>query len=191
MTTTETVKSTFAISKDHLKALRRADRICFDHASDVSRTGTGTQGQIRCIKHVKNDPFETERTVYVPAISTFTGIAYGTEARARLTCFEMLFSAAYDEVWQTIVGLLREGDEIELLWRAGEGNNYLARAVVTEKAKDANGVEESYQPGLGEKLYHDRLMLKVRRGPHGEVKYAFNIDDSVCPNNTARMIRGL
>jgi hypothetical protein len=189
MTTTTETASTFALTAQHVKVLRTADSVCFDHVKGPN----GGTGQVRCIKRTPKDPWEKEKEIAVPAISTVGGEKvrrYGEDPNEDyLSCFEMLHGAAYCEEWKTITSLLRVGDELELRWLAGDGNGYLSRARVVDRSKDAQGNDESYQPGLNERLYHDRLYVHIVRG--GKRKYSFLLANSICPNNTARMVRGL
>lgn len=189
-TETTTLETTpFTLTKEHLKALRTADSICFDHYKGPK----GGTGKIRAIKRTPKDIWEKEKTIEVPAVSTVRG--YGTcheriqVSPDTISCFDMAHSAQYDEELQTILSLLRVGDEIEMVWVAGGGNGYVKRARVTEKEYDTDGKETPYQPGLGEMLYHDKLYIRIRR--NDKPKYFFHYADSICPNNTARMIRGL
>jgi hypothetical protein len=178
-TVTDGVKTT-GLSADDIKALRQADTICFDQLKDQV-------GQIRAIKRGRRgdrDLFRTQDAERViPCKSRVWASLREGVTQNDLTAFEYCGSAKYDSAIQTILGLLKPGDEVELEWRTG-GNGYLERSRVTEKEPGAE-----YSPGMGERLYHDRLTLSVRR--RGERKYTFNVADSVCPNNTARMIRGL
>jgi hypothetical protein len=134
------------------------------------------------VKVRKPTPHETE--IEIPAESRV--ILHGDDARTdagfdaakNAACFALVYNWAE---WKTISSLLRSSDELRLRWVGADNNGYLRRATVTEREGDG------YQPGLGEKLYHDRLHLEVWR--NGKQKYAFYVTDSVCPDNTARMIR--
>lgn len=90
------------------------------------------------------------------------GFPYSKTARA---CFAMIYTTRFNEEWQTIAGCLKVGDELRLHWRA-DSNQYL---------RDAG-------------LHFDELLLHVKRGSKVLV---FSVATSICPDNTARMIRGL
>jgi hypothetical protein len=85
----------------------------------------------------------------------------------------------YGLEWQTIVSLLRADDEVVLDWIAGNNSGYL------EAAQGQYGDEPYRQSFSG--LHHDMLALVVRRGERD--KYRFRLADSICPDNSARMIR--
>lgn len=77
----------------------------------------------------------------------------------------MIHVARLDDVWRTIVALLRAGDVLTLQWRASNNNQYL---------RDAG-------------LHRDELRLAIRRGQR---HWTFLVDLGTSPDNTARMIRG-
>ena len=177
MTTTTTTETTVAtLSAIDLKALRQADSICFDH---------GAESGIRAIKRGKA-PFRQDITYTIRCRSSVRihddSLDYGQRNGDGAQCFAMIHSAQYDEQWRTIVDLLHVGDTLTLAWVGGDNNGYVTRSRVTEKESDG------YSPGLGEKLYHDKLFLIAMRGKR---KLSFYVADSICPNNTARMIRSL
>ncbi len=82
--------------------------------------------------------------------------------------FEGLTVPLHDEVWQTFLSLLRPSDRVSLYWKASNSNGY---------TKDAG-------------LYRDELYIIVdrHRGAKG-VTLRFFLSVSICPDNTARMIR--
>ena len=150
---------TYRVSKIDVAALKKADRVVFRHIRGES--------QIEAIKEAdERNPFEqvraipcgakfvdySERKVFGPALDTFTG-------------FEMFHTPNYNEEWTTIIGLLREGDELTLVW--------------TRDGFTAQTHEDAA-------LHGDRLSLAVKRG---EKTMRFHLETRVCPDNTARMIR--
>ena len=118
------------LTKMDLKALKRADMIAF-HLSEIE-----------AIKEIHNDPFETERKYSIP-------VEHKTDGNVK-RAFHLNFGARVDMAWQTIVSLLRVGDEIILDWKKGAKTNDLLRKA-----------------GLVE----DALYLHVRR--KGKPKYTF------------------
>lgn len=153
-----------------IKALRTADRVSFHHLHG------DPHGSIVATKRVNNaGPFEDrERDHRMTCCVTFSGRFEDSRVdRHNCDCFAMVY--AYSEVWQTIAAFLRTGDEILLEWYAdGQCNGYCEKAIVQDG------------PGAGMRLHADVLYLKVMR--KGK-RYSFYLDASICPNNTARMIR--
>lgn len=85
---------------------------------------------------------------------------------AKPAAFHMIHNSDHSLTWQTIVKLLRPGDEITLRWRAGNNNGYLREAG----------------------LHADDLYLRVRRGDTAR-EMEFLIARSVCRDNSARMVK--
>jgi hypothetical protein len=82
--------------------------------------------------------------------------------------FHMIHSSRRDEVWQTVVSLLRVGDEIDLLWVANNDNN--------------NNREIGW--------VRDEVYLVVNRKTKAGVKsMQFMLDAQTGPDNSARMAR--
>lgn len=179
---------THALDKTAIKAMRDADSICFDHDADPT---LAEHNGIRAIKRGKA-PWYEDTTVRVRARSSVyihsdddgpSRLDYDIRNGKTACCFDMIHCSKHSEEWQTIVSLLRAGDEVELRWVGSDNNDYLTRSTVTEREKDSSHPSHS----LGERLYHDKLYLKVHR--NGKVKYSFYLTDSICPDNTARMIK--
>jgi len=95
-----------------------------------------------------------------------------------VTAFAYSIGGSYDLPWRTIVSLLRAGDEIELHWIAGNSSGYLDAA----HGKCADSEVEFHG------LCRDELDLTVYRS--GKQRYSFHVDTCVCPDNSARTIRG-
>ena len=143
-----------AITAIELSALRKADSVCFD----LIRRDGEVVSQIRAIKRVEptaKDPYARDITLDIPV--DWTG---PRDAIA----FEAVMSAKYNDAWQTIVKLLRVGDEITLVWVSANNNQYVTEAG----------------------LFNDELRMRVQRG---KTRLTFNVDHSICADNTARMIR--
>ena len=134
------------LTKMDLKALKRADMIAF-HLSEIE-----------AIKEIHNDPFETEKRYSIP-------VEYKTDGDIK-EAFHMKFPAKMDMAWQTIVSLLRVGDEIILDWKKGAWTNDLLR-----------------EAGLVE----DALFLHVRR--KGKLKYSFLVDTQTGRATNGGMVR--
>ena len=134
------------LTKMDLKALKRADSIAF------------FMNEIQAIKEIENDPFETERKYSIP-------VQFETDAKIT-KAFHMINWAKGDAAWQTIVSLLRTGDEIILSWKKGWGDNKLL--------EDAGMTE-------------DALYLRVRR--KGKIKYTFLVDTQTGRATNGGMVR--
>lgn len=152
------------LTKDDLAALKKADRIIFQHYDGYSR--------IRAVKDANRDgPFtgEAEREIKTGfRLIDYSG--HGGDRRfsredareGRFAAFDMSWG---DEATQTAMGLLRAGDFLKLEWSADAGTSDYLRAVD----------------------YHcDRLALKVYRG---KKVLTFLLSTQAGPDNTARMIR--
>jgi len=149
------------LTKIDVAAMKKADHIVFRHVRGES--------QIEAIKEAdERNPFEqvrvvacsakfvdySDRKVFSSALDTFTG-------------FEMFHTPNYNEEWTTIIGLLREGDELTLVWTRD--------GFTCQNHKDAA-------------LHGDRLSLAVQRG---EKTMRFHLETRVCPDNSARMIKSV
>jgi len=158
-----------------LRALQQADRVSFHrHAG---------QDTIRCHKEVPRDqrgPFgDHEKTHDVGVTATVTIYKGGGLAewpRQDADCFASMSASEYGtNVWHTVARMLRAGDVLALRWVGSNGNGYIDNARTFVRG-----------PSSGEPLYHDNLYLVARRG---KKTLTFYLDDSICPNNTARMVR--
>jgi len=157
---------TAGLTTNDIKAMRQADRICFFHSP-------GEGGSIKAIKEVRNaDPFaERERSHEIAVATSFRGQGAGNH----LACFEMFHTSRFNEEWMTIASFVKVGDEITLEWyRDAKSNGYCERTTVQSG------------PGCGMELHGDALYLKIRRG---DKRFSFLVSVSICPDNTARMIR--
>lgn len=165
------------LSKNDIKALKQADRVALFHLRTTDfRKG---EGLVRCIKDISNPgPFgPREKEHEVPVVSFISSVAEPATVKA----FELIHVSQYNQEWQTIVGLLRAGDEIELHWSADNFANGYVEAADVVRDCGAGG-------HVGKQLHADALHLKVCR--NGKQKYSFLLEVSICPNNTARMIQG-
>jgi len=162
------------LTRDDLKALRSSDSICLDHDEPG-------KGAIRCIKR-EGAPWYSSREHSI-ACGSFLRL-YGEgeqtdDCRKRARCCAHVSGSKYAEhthTW-TALSFLRAGDVVSLEFVGGDHNQYI------KSARTGEGLE--YTPP-GEKLYHDVAYLRVKRGKRVLV---FFMAWSICPNNTARMIR--
>ena len=170
------VAESVGLSSLDVKAMKQADRVCFDHGRSTEK-----RGKIRCIREVRNPgPFDDRDKTY--AISVESSVfAYDPKDDGRgrhvcdsVNCFELLHSVSPDSsVWTAVCALVRPGDVLRLHWVADSCNGYM---------KDVNRAASQI-------LHYDTLSLQVKRGD--AVIYTLPIAASHCPNNSARMIRGL
>lgn len=163
------------VSKQDIRAMKQADRVCFDH-----RHADGGVGQIRCIKVIRNPgPFDDrDKTYTIPCESRVVAYSLGDDGLEhvsdRVTCFEMFHSTGADYYpWTAVCALVREGDTLRLKWVADSCNGYM---------KEANKTSAQV-------IHHDTLTLQIVRD--GSVIYSLPLASGHCPNNSARMIRGL
>lgn len=174
---------TTGLSKSDIAALKQGDSICLHHRK-------GNVGQVRAIKRKKDGTLWTSNGDNEREIGCSSSIRSWSEREQLLdgkhcTAYHYINYAQYDEIWRTVVSLLRVGDELHIEW-ISSSNSYLKWARIDGSAGDGSDSARDY---AGLKLYHDRVYLRVRRG--GESKYYFMLSDSICPNNSARTIQGL
>ncbi len=169
------------LCKEDLKAMRLADSVSFHY------NGEAEGSKIHCSKRVRDvGPYDDrEKHWDVIVQSTFGTVSMCSDhGKKPSSCFEMMFGTQFHQEWQTVVSCLKVGDELTLHWVAdGQSTGYSKRCRITE----TNDNGESYSPGMGMAIHADCLYLKVKRG---EKRLSFLLDVSLCPDNSARMIRG-
>lgn len=114
------------LTKNDIKCLKSADRICFDYTSS-DPVSVAYTSQIRAIKKT-GDEWDTEKTAYIQVESTFS---FSPKDYEKLVCFYMLHSPQVNNEWKTIAKLLRAGDTIRLIWGKGYGDTDLLRNAPT------------------------------------------------------------
>lgn len=185
-TTTDTATTLGVLTADDLAALKLADSVSFHHStpdnggpvirlhlvggySDVPRIFTAKEQRVFPMSGILGD-----RDRYREIAVESSAYGYGADGRSgfrsddrpRLACFEMIHSAQVSDTWGTIVRLLKSGDRLTLSWIAD--NN-------TDNVRNSG-------------LHNDELRLFVCRA--GQQKpYVFHVASSVCPDNSARMIK--
>jgi hypothetical protein len=161
---------TTPLSRETLRAIRTADQAVFFHL--VNRDGGSWRGVglIRFIRRppVEVNPYGEEYTYGLMVPSRIITYNQLPDEYANGSAFAMVGSFVHNAAgtWRS---LLRVGDTLSLEWRAN-GNGYTAAAG----------------------LFADDLLLHVNRPPgkDGKVKQLhFNVQHSICPDNTARMIQ--
>lgn len=156
-----------AITKVDIAAMKGASDICF-------RKMRGTIGStIECNKEIERteaNPFSTRDTIILRCADRFHSYAdamhtkiYDIKKENLWSGFEMIHSPYFCEEWQTICACLKAGDILSLEWIADNQSGYLVEAG----------------------LHRDQLKLIVNRG---DKRLVFSIRESVCQNNSARMI---
>jgi len=153
----------YQIDKADIAALRKAHDVVFSHSNGESR--------IRGI--LSRHGVDGGVQVTIACGTHFTDYAKERTFLTQLpvfTAFEMIGAVQYSESWQTIVRLLRVGDKLTLHWRRDSWR--------TSNLDAAD-------------LHGDDLQLIVDRSKNARVtaRMVFNVRTSICPDNTARMIR--
>jgi hypothetical protein len=149
--------ATAGITANDVKAMRTCDSVCFYHADG--------KGAVSAVKRGKAPWYEESRHDVPCQASSLT--VYGTDRThdpSAVKCFALVSFAREKDTWQTVAGLLRAGDVLELSWVGANNSECLKRA----------------------NLFADELYLVVVRGKR---RMTFNISYQVCPDNTARMVR--
>lgn len=159
------------LSKDFLSVLRKADVVSFHYERSQDAPDWSGAGRTEIVATIrgKGDLVDPEVKAVLSCESTVLRVYTsdgGEDARGSYTNgFYMVGSAQYRPEWVTIVSLLRAGDDITFDWAARMLNNqYMDRA----------------------KLFGDSLTMRVVRGKRTMV---FSVGESICPDNSARMLR--
>lgn len=158
----------YALTAIDCAALRKATCVIFRHVKGESRIEA-----VKELERTTQDPFATEARVVIPCDWKLTdygrigdGIqGYGREKGANFTAFAWESCAQYVAEWLTIAAIIKAGDALTLHWK-----------------RDTFRTE-----GLESVNYHgDSLTLEVQRK---DKRLSFHVESSVCPDNSARMIR--
>jgi hypothetical protein len=169
------------LTRDDLTALRLADAVTFHHSniteggprislhletrmSDEPRIFTASQQRVFPTADGRNRirDIRLESSAYGYASDGASG--WRSADAPHLACFYMIHSAQFSACWPTIPRLLKVGDRLGLHWVADNNTETLT--------------------GAG--LHNDELRLYVHRAGN---RLVFPIATSVCPDNSARMIR--
>ena len=154
------------ITKQQIRAMKNADYIVFDKYEDDYGV---TVSQIRAGIEAGHSQTGYEQIVKIP--TTFRTDFYTLSKnrkcldRKSFRAFASLSFTSRDLLWQTIVGLLRPGDELRVIWIGDNNSQYHDEAD----------------------LHHDECRMRVMRD--GREKYEFQISHGVCKDNSARMIQ--
>ena len=173
---------TYTLTKADVTAMRKADTVVFRHKDGATA--------IECAKRLRqgNDPFaDTERrhVFVIPGRAQYGGFDryHGEDNAKAFTAFDMIHSAQFSDEWQTAAAVFKAGDELTAQWFASAGNGYCKYAVCGDD-KEGSG------PWHG--LHHDWLCLVAqRKAGKSWRKLTFRVCDSVCPDNSARMIKAV
>lgn len=162
----------YKLTKLDISALRKADNIAV-HLHDGH-----PEGRVRVIKRAPNatpkNPFPQEVEHVLPCPVVIDGYGCDSEAMdkikgGRARCFELIYLYPSQQTHAScVIKTLREGDEITFrFFPDAHSNGYVAE-------KD---------------LHADVLYLEVRR--NGKRIAKWEIESSVCADNSARMCQGL
>lgn len=157
------------LTKNDIKAFRTADDLVVHLGGRV-----GNDGEVRLIKRKSRfnpKPFETDQEYRLENCKVRLETAQGMKAlhEGRATCFAMVGLYHSQRIpASNIIKTLKEADEITFsFWPDAHSNDYVRKAG----------------------LHADVLYLHVRR-PDGK-SYSWELDVSVCPDNSARMCKGV
>jgi hypothetical protein len=152
-----------SITKTDIAAIRSADTLC------VHLNKTNSTGLIRLIKgRDRAKPFSEDQEYVLPCSVELHGYNHRTAIENGAQCFAhvYLFHSQHTPV-SCIMNTLRAGDEVTFVFYPdAHSNGYLAKAG----------------------LHGDALYMHVRRG---DKRYEWNLQTSTCPENSARMCRGV
>jgi hypothetical protein len=154
-----TVTEFHTLTAEDVKALKGATMVAFGHMRDGEH-------KLRAILEKRDGVYETRGELCIPASSRITKYS---DAHEYNSAFALIQSAQFNEEWRTAVKSLRVGDVLSMEWRANS-NGYV---------KDAG-------------LNLDELVLHVFRQDKSEHRLrvgTYLLVVSVCPDNSARMIR--
>lgn len=160
--------TTTGLSAMDIKAMRQADHVSFHYH--------GGQSTIVCTKKVaKAGPFDDQERKYQILCDTEFRCHREDDNgwyddRKPTGCFEMVY--CYESSYfRPVLLLVKPGDELRLCWSANNANGYMRRCSTPEDGR----------------VYRDDLSVVIKRG--GKVLCHVLVDVSLCPNNSARMIR--
>ena len=151
------------LTKEHIKAIKQATTVSFRYSDG---------------KHTIEPSVEVNDKVYgrhelranIEVSGQFNDYGKNSRELPIRECFAYCGSAKFIPELQSVIGLLRAGDKLTLVWTANNDSETLIDAGFS----------------------HDSLSLMIHRETKsGRPKVMqFTIDDSVCPiNSTARMCR--
>lgn len=127
----------------------------------VRYNGTSTVRAVKRAERTDNDPFAQDVEHDIPAPVTCR--AYGATVTERTTACAIVSLYKFQA---GPIDVLKTGDAVAFEFVAGNDNDYLRAAG----------------------LHHDELHVIVRRGAK---EIVLTIAGSICPDNLARMVRGL
>jgi hypothetical protein len=150
------------LTKLDIAAFRKADALCV-HLSQLYPTGL-----VRLIKRAGQNTFDSDKEHVIECPVTLYGYRNQNAIADGAACFaHVSFYHAQNTPASCIVNTLRADDEISFeFYPDGQSNGYTAKA----------------------QLHADVLYLIVRRND-GSKRYRWELDVSICPDNSARMCR--
>ena len=173
----------YTLTKEDMQALKKSNNIILQFYDNKS-----IMRLQRDTKTTKDGGMITYQEVELPVESTFDVYSRPTDDKDYQRslspndynidkCFFML-SSEYG-TGKALKTYLRPGDSIRIKWTAAGGNGYTFQLKCSHpKYYDLD-------------LYHDRVYLSIV--PRGASQYDSGFDlllgDSICPNNSARMIK--
>lgn len=173
------------LTKDDVTAMRQATGFVIHGAGDLAK--------IRCIKRIPDrhaGPFsshETELEHTIEGIPCRISMSNGTMFQ-RQRGSRAISSRTYADygAWPALAKLARAGDALEIHF-SENGNQYVHGVT----AGDASMHDEA--PHRFYDLHHDECQATLyRTDKHGATRAVLDrlvLDSSICPNNSARMIK--
>jgi hypothetical protein len=108
------------LTKIDIAAMRKADRIVFRSESLEERRPYTIEAIKEAPEATPSNPFPQEGRHIVEVSASVRdyseGAWGGSHGVESYSAFEMVYSAQYDDEWKTVVGLLKEGDKLTLIW---------------------------------------------------------------------------
>ena len=175
-----TVTETLTLTAEDVKAIRAADTVAFRiHEGRTTLEASLDRGwseepRIYTANQQRLFPMPDEALGGLLRVIDVAGSVRGYNDEGdralyhfdTIKAFEMIHSAKYSEVWQSIASLLRAGDKVRLVFDADGHSNQITKA---------------------KGLHVDTLYLEIMR-PSGQ-RLVFQVSSRTGYDNTARMIR--
>jgi len=175
----------YSLTKQDLKCIKNADYICFDYLNENGQNVS----QIRCNVEGKNSSTGYLQTHLIECDSRFEIYVDKPNYKYQVStmdkpkrCYDSISHPKSDNHWESIRPLIRENDSIILQWHSNS-EGYLRGSTTTIESD--NGGYIAYK----ERLFYDKLSIIIAK-PNGK-RLEFWISFSICPDNSARMIKGV
>jgi hypothetical protein len=156
------------LTKDDIKSIRQADYIVMFYSPNKEQ---GAEWGIRVGKRTRgdksvwdNEPYDVTRTIEANT-ERCAVVSYDRPVGEVKSCVAVTNLYDFEVFPACVFKQFRVGDEVGLRFMGGNNNGYM---------KDCG-------------LYHDEVRIRIVRGDKVVAEYP--IEDSVCKNNSARIVR--